>query len=91
MALPNLQEAIWFKIYLILMVLYQKLQSRLQMVSSEEGSFKSHFIGVCSGFYKNWLRSIDMIPVPEVFGFTTHLRIPNMKEWVMYEENLCCF
>ncbi|CAO4384751.1 unnamed protein product [Caenorhabditis nigoni] len=77
MALPNLQEAIWFKIYLILMVLYQKLQSRLQMVSSEEGSFK--------------LRSIDMIPVPEVFGFTTHPRIPNMKEWVMYEENLCCF
>ncbi|UMM37492.1 hypothetical protein L5515_009239 [Caenorhabditis briggsae] len=92
MAFATLEEGIWFKNYLILMDLYQKLQSRLQMAILDEGSFKSHFIGVCSGFYRNWLRSVDMVPVPEICGFTNHLRItqdwnfqPNMKEWVMCE------
>ncbi|CAR98804.1 Protein CBG27267 [Caenorhabditis briggsae] len=78
MAFATLEEGIWFKNYLILMDLYQKLQSRLQMAILDEGSFK--------------LRSVDMVPVPEICGFTNHLLItqdwnfqPNMKEWVMCE------
>ncbi|PIC29375.1 hypothetical protein B9Z55_020971 [Caenorhabditis nigoni] len=93
MTFATLQETIWFKNYLILTDLYQKLQSRLHIMILEEGSFKNHFIGVCTGFYKNWLRSTDMIPAPEVFGFPNHLRIvhdwnfqPNGKEWVMYDQ-----
>ncbi|CAO4387573.1 unnamed protein product [Caenorhabditis nigoni] len=55
MAFATLQEAIWFKNHLILIDLYQKLQSRLQIAILEEGTFKSHFIGVCTGFYRNWM------------------------------------